>query len=199
MSNVELTAEDLEKNFNKMRALCEKLGDRSVAALALVDGLGERLALCPASARKDYHGSYPGGLVEHTLHVLTNAMALTKGFGWTIPKDSLIISALFHDIGKVGDVNVDYYVPAEDWLLKKGELYSYNKNIQYMTVPLRSIFLCQHYGLKLTQDEMLAIYLHDGFAVDDNKQYCLKDTLLAHVIMQADYIATMTEKGKFEQ
>jgi hypothetical protein len=191
-----ITPEEIAENFDKFRSLCEKLGDRSEAALRLVDSLGERLALCPASGKKDFHNAFPGGLVEHSLRVLQNAMTLCKGFGWKIPKDSLIIACLLHDIGKVGDHLNDYYVPAEPWRAEKmGEMYTYNRDIQYMTVPHRGIFLCQHYGLKLTQDETLAILLNDGFIVDENKPYCLKEPLLAHVVMTADYISTRQEKG----
>jgi len=194
-----LTAEDIEKNFNKFRSLCEKLGERSPAALALVDGLGERLALCPASGKKDYHNAFPGGLVDHSLRVLGNAMRYAKAFEWTLTRDSLIIGCLFHDLGKVGDHENDYYVPAEEWRAQKlGELYTYNKDMQYMTVPARGVFLCAHYGLKLTQDETLAILLNDGWVVDENKPYCLKEPLLAHVVMTADYLSTMQEKGAFE-
>lgn len=194
-----LTAEDIEKNFNKLRSLCEKLGDRSEGALNLVDSLGERLALCPASGRKDFHNSFPGGLVDHSLRVLGNAMIYAKTFGWNIPRESLVISCLFHDLGKVGDHVNDYYVPAEDWKAKKyDELYSYNQKIQHMSVPHRSVFLCSHYGLSLTQDETLAILLNDGWVIEENKQYCLKEPILAHIVMTADYVATMQEKGAFE-
>jgi len=33
---------------------------------------------------------------------------------------------------------------------------------------------------------------------DENKPYCLKEPLLAHVVMTADYLSTMQEKGAFE-
>jgi hypothetical protein len=194
-----LTPEEIESNFNKFRSLCEKLGDRAPAALHLIDSLGERLALCPASGKKDYHNAFPGGLVDHSLRVLQNAMTLAKAFGWKIPKDSLIIGCLFHDLGKVGDHKHDYYVPAEAWRAEKmGEMYTYNRDMQYMSVPHRSIFLCQHYGLKLTQEEMTAILLNDGFVVDENKPYCLKEPILSHVVMTADYISTRQEKGDFQ-
>ena len=193
-----LTPEEIASNFEKLRSLCEKLGERSEAALRLVDGLGERLAMCPASGKKDYHNSFPGGLVDHSLRVLQNAMILTKAFGWKVPKDSLIIASLFHDLGKVGDHENDYYIPAEQWRAEKlGETYTYNRNMQYMSVPHRGVFLCNHFGLQLTQDETLAILLNDGFVLEENKSYCLKEPLLAHIIMTADYISTRQEGGAF--
>lgn len=195
-ADVTLTAEQIQENFNKYRSLCEKIVDRSPAALAMVDGLGERLAVCPASGKKDYHRCTPGGLVEHSLRVLQNAMTLSRAFGWQIPRSSLIIGALFHDLGKVGNHESDYYIPAEGWRAEKlGELYTYNKEIQYMTVPLRGLFLCQHYGLKLTEAETLAIFLNDGQYAPENAPYKLKEPMLADVVHMSDLIATKQEKG----
>ena len=196
-----LTPEEITANFDKFRSLCEKLGDRSETVLAMVDKLGEQLALCPASSRKDYHNCMPGGLVDHSLRVLTNSMKLVKSFGWNVPKDSLIISCLFHDIGKVGLANddgtvSDYYIPQEsDWHRDKlGELYKYNKEMQYMSTPQRSVHMCQQFGVKLKTDEYLSILLNDGFVLDENKPYCLKTNPLVFVVMTADYISTMQEK-----
>ena len=196
-----LTPEEITANFDKFRSLCEKLGDRSETVLAMVDKLGEQLALCPASSRKDYHNCMPGGLVDHSLRVLTNSMKLVKSFGWTVTKDSLIISCLFHDLGKVGLANddgtvSDYYIPQEsDWHRDKlGELYKYNKEMQYMSTPQRSVHMCQQFGVKLKTDEYLSILLNDGFVLDENKPYCLKTNPLVFVVMTADYISTMQEK-----
>lgn len=192
-----LSPEDIAANFEKYRSFMEKLGDRSEAALALVDHLGERLALCPASSRKDFHAAHPGGLVDHSLRVLSNALKLCKTFGWDIPKESLIIGCLLHDLGKAGDHEHDYYLPQTDsWRVDKlGEMYTHNKKIQYMTVPDRGVWLCQHFGLKLTQDEFLAIKLNDGQYDETNAPYKMKEPLLADVVHAADLIATKQEKN----
>ena len=191
------TPEDIAENFNKFRSFAEKLGDRSEAALAMIDHLGERLALCPASSRKEYHSAYPGGLVEHSLRVLSNALKLSKTFGWDLPKESLIIACLFHDLGKVGDDENDLYLPQDsDWHRDKlGEMYKHNRDIQYMTVPDRGLWLCQHFGLKLSQDEFLSIKLNDGQYADENAPYKMKEPTLADVVHIADYISTKQEKN----
>lgn len=194
---MELTPEQIAENFEKYRGFLEKLGDRSEAALALVDHLGERLALCPASSRKEHHHAIPGGLVDHSLRVLGNSLKLVKAFGWDIPKDSLIIGCLFHDIGKVGDHQDDYYVPQDsDWHRDKlGEMYKHNKNIMYMTVPDRGVWLCQHFGLSLTQDEWLSIKLNDGQYAEENAPYKMKEPLLVDAVHLADLISTKQEKN----
>lgn len=197
-----LTPEEIAENFEKYRSFLEKIGDRSSAAIGMVDSLGEQLALCPGSAKKEYHAAYPGGLVQHSLRVLSNALKLVKAYNWNIPKESLIVSCLFHDIGKVGLANddqsvTDFYVPQDsEWHRDKlGELYKYNKNIQYMTTPQRSVHMCQQFGLRLNTDEYLSILLNDGFVLDENKPYCLKISPLVYAVITADYISTMQEKA----
>jgi len=191
-----LSPEDIASNFDKYRSLVEKIGDRSEPALAMVDHLGERLALCPASSKREYHAAVPGGLVDHSLRVLSNAMKLCKAFSWDIPRDSLIIGALFHDLGKVGDHEQDYYLPQTDsWRQDKlGEMYTHNRKMQYMTVPDRGVWLCQHFGLKLTQEEFLAIKLNDGHFDETNAPYKMKEPTLAVAVHMADLIATREEK-----
>lgn len=191
-----LTPEQIAENFDKYRSFMEMLGDRSEPALALVDFLGERLALCPASSRKEYHSSFPGGLVDHSLRVLSNALKLIKAFSWDITKDSLIIGCLLHDVGKVGDEDHDYYLPQTDsWRADKlGETYKYNRELQYMTVPDRGVWLCQHFGLKLSKEEFLAIKLNDGHFDETNAHYKMKEPTLAIIVHHADLIATRAEK-----
>jgi len=194
-----LEPEDIASNFDKYRSFMEKLGDRSEAALALVDHLGERLALCPASSRKEYHAAFPGGLVDHSLRVLMNAMRLVKAFSWDVSRESLIIGCLLHDLGKVGDHERDYYVPQDsDWHRDKlGEMYKHNKELQYMTVPDRGVWLCQHFGLRLTQDEWLAIKLNDGQYAEENAPYKMKEPMLVDIVHVADVISTKQEKKLF--
>ena len=196
-----LTPEEITSNFEKYRSFLEKLGDRSIPALAMVDHLGERLALCPASSKKEYHQAFPGGLVDHSLRVLSNALKLVKAFGWEIPKESLIIGCLFHDLGKCGDESADYYVPQTDsWRVQKlGENYTYNRDLQYMTVPDRGVWLCQHFGLKLTKEEFLAIKLNDGQYAPENAPYKMKEPLLTDVVHLADFISTKQEKKHDEE
>jgi hypothetical protein len=196
-----LSEEDIQKNWDKMLGLLGKLDEpRQKPALAMVEHLGVRLMTCPASGRLDYHNCFVGGLVEHSLRVLHNGLILRKSFDWTqkLPLPSLIIGCLFHDLGKVGDLERDYYVPQEsDWHREKlGEMFLINKELDYMTVPDRSLFLCQHFGLTLNHDEVLAIKLHDGQYFDDNRSYRMKEPLLSDVVHMADLISTKQEKEK---
>jgi hypothetical protein len=196
-----LSEEELQKNWEKLLALLDKLEeDRRDAAKAMIEHLGVRLMTCPASGRIDYHNCFVGGLVDHSLRVVQNALILRKAFEWTskIKVPSLIVGCLFHDLGKVGDLEKDYYVPqTSDWHRDKlGELFVTNKELDYMTVPDRSLFLCQHFRFPLNRDEMLAIKLHDGQYTEDNRSYRMKEPLLSDVVHMADLISTKQEKEK---
>ena len=194
-----LTPETIELNWKRFYALCEKLGERSGPVIAMLDELDERLCLCPASSKKDYHSAYPGGLVDHSLRVLQNLVNLNKTFGWGLAKDSMIVSALFHDVGKVGlpgtGMENDFYMPQTDgWRQEKlGEVYMINDKLTYMTTSDRTMYVMHHYGVKLSPDEALAIRLNDGFVVQENKPYCLKISPLVFGVMTSDYAATMEE------
>lgn len=195
-----LTPEEIESNWQRFSSLCEKLGDRTDAVQGMLDELDMRLCLCPASAKVDYHGAFPGGLVDHSLRVLNGLVALNKAFDWKLKKESMIIGALFHDLGKVGmpgkDDENNFYIEQTDsyWRDKRGEAYTYNNKQTYLTTPDRTVFLLQHYGIKLTADEWLAVKLNDGFVLEINRPYCLKINPLVYGVMTADYNATMIEK-----
>ena len=124
-------------------------------------------------------------------------MRIASAFEWTVPRESLIIACLFHDIGKVGDHENDLYIPQTDnyKLEKYGDMYTYNKEMKYMTTVDRSMFLMTHFGIKLTQDEWLAIRLNDGQYAKENEAYKLREPLLADIVHHADVIATKQEKG----
>ncbi|MBC8386751.1 MAG: hypothetical protein H8E13_01715 [Actinobacteria bacterium] len=69
-----------------------------------------------------------------------------------------------------------------------------------MKVPIRSIFILQHFGIKMTQSEFLGIMLSDGMFDDINKVYFhnLK-TNLPLIIHHADHMSVMCEKVKLKK
>jgi len=82
----------------------------------------------------------------------------------------------------------------DDWKYKRGEVFAYNNELKYMSVTDRSLWLLQHYGIRLDKDEYLAISLSDGQYVDANKNYAMKEPMLALIVHQADVFSTRWEK-----
>lgn len=59
-----------------------------------------REQFCTAPAAAQIHQAYVGGLLEHTLNVLRNALQLGQTYG-PYDRDLLVTGGLLHDIGKI--------------------------------------------------------------------------------------------------
>lgn len=185
----------MSKNWTMFTNLCSGLGERSQAIKNLLDHFGDRLALAPASSRDSFHNAFPGGLIDHSIRVLKLTMKLCKAYEVEFSKESIIISALFHDLGKVGNLDEDHYLPEDsDWHRKQGKKYKHNSKLQFMSTAHRAVYLLQHFGVQLTESEFLAIMLNDGPEAPENVIYSMKEPTLAVIIHQADRMACEFEK-----
>lgn len=188
---MELKQKQIEENFDTFRSLCEELGDRSEAALKLVDFFETRLALAPSSREPRFSGAYLGGLVATNLQTLENASKLVKMYGLDVRKTSLILCSLFHNIGVLGTKDQELYMEqTNDWRRDTlGELFAFNKDISFMTIADRSSFLLQEFGITLTEDEFLAIRLANW----DNRRYHWQEPPLAFVTYAAARLTSFGE------
>lgn len=198
MSNQELI-EKLEKNFELFVSLVGRIKNEEAreALLGLCKEQKDRLAAAPASTRLDHVGAYPGGLVEHSLNVLKLAKDLNKVFGSNIDSDSLIITCLFHDVGKLGDETNDYYVEQEsDWhRTKLGMMYDFNPAVSRIPVCQRSLWWLNGSRCPLSSDEIAAISsLHHMNQMYSSEVY--EAPMLSVVLQTAVRVACMNGKGK---
>ena len=119
----------------------------------------------PASTR--YHGSYEGGLLEHSLNVydrLIWEMEKLIGKGWEeiYSPETIAIVALFHDLCKI-----DRYVLVEKWRKDSDgqwesyDSYDYNREKSEMGHGAQSVFYLQKF-IQLSEVEAQAIYWHMG-------------------------------------
>jgi hypothetical protein len=118
-------------------------------------------------------------------------------------KQELVFAALHHDLGKLGFPGEPYYLEQDsDWHRKRGELYKYNDNIQYMKVTDRALFMLQQYNVPVTLNETLAIKLSDGVYDEGNRAYLMNHTPypmktnLMYIVHWADHIACTVERDK---
>ena len=216
-----IKAEQIKENWDKLIKVIEDNfpKDRAQKLLNFYNKYQDRLIMMPASIKKEYHGAFPGGYVNHILNVIKNSEALYKLWSdsgadmSTFTKEELIFSALNHDLGKMGDAEYESYIPQTDsWRKEKlGELYTFNTNLAYASVPDRTLYLLQSHGIEYSFNEMLAIQTHDGLYDEGNKKYLtgysaeLKPrTCLLYILHQADLMAARIEfeqewKGKFSR
>ena len=147
----------------------------------------------PASTR--FHGSYEGGLLEHSLKVYEILKEKVKHtpIEMEVSEDTLIISALLHDICKVKYYKVDYRNAKNDrgeW--EKVPYYTVEDTIPYGHGE-KSVMMLTEY-IKLTPEEKYAIRWHMGFT-EPKEQYstisaAYKKYPLALLLHEADLEST---------
>ena len=204
-----LSAEQIQDNWKKLLDTIEGFisDDRKENLLKMYKDFEERMMFAPASAKEHFHNAMPGGYVEHILHIIQFSLQLKKvwednGAEINFTDEELVFAAMHHDLGKVGDLEHDYYIPqTSDWHRKnQGAIYTHNPELQYMKVPDRGLWLLQHYGVKVTDKEYIGIKLTDGLYDDANTSY-LKGynpdfklrTNMCYILHQADMMATHIE------
>jgi hypothetical protein len=175
----------VESNWKTYESLVGRLSDDSLNRL--MNDVGERLILCPASPREEQYGCHPGGLVQHALRVTDAMRKINSALGYELQTASILKVGLLHEIGKVGDNETDYFIDQDsDWHREKlGQLYKYNENIEKMTVSHRTLWLLQHYGVALTRDEWEAITVAQGSHLEENKFYSNTKSKLTKLLQAA--------------
>ena len=193
MTTINPTEDFIFSNYQKLIGIVPS----DVKAFLEKDGFAARYSFCPASSRKEYFSSFPGGLVYHSLNLVkwVSRFSALMGAENEFDKNSLLRVSLLHCVGKVGTLEEEYYLPQRSqWHRDRGMLYEINPNLQYMKIPQRSLFLAQEAGIKLTNDEYLAILLSDGQYDDSNSSYKYKEPKLALVLQNAIQWARKLEK-----
>ena len=165
------------------------------------------MMFAPASGQEHFHNCHAGGYVEHVMHVTMSALQIKQlweknGATINFTEEELVFAALHHDLGKIGDLAEDYYTPNDsDWHRKnQGLVYKHNGNLQYMTVTDRALFLLQHFGISMSENEYIGLMLTDGLYEEANKSYYIGyspdralKTNIAYILHQADMMATHIE------
>ena len=211
----QLSPEQIQENWQELRKLINDTfsGKRLENLNKLYDYFEDRMCLAPASGKEHYHNAMVGGYVEHVLHVTKFALQLKelweKG-GATIDftDEELIFAALHHDLGKVGDLDHDYYIPNEsEWHRKnQGKIYTHNPKLQYMTVTDRALWLLQNFNIPMNQTEYLGLRLTDGMYEKANESYLVTyqpefslRSNIARICHAADTMATFIEGDQWKR
>ena len=209
-----LKAEQIENNWNSLIKLIEDSfdGERKENLLKMYNHLKDRMMMAPASSKEHFHNAFPGGYVDHVLNITRAVKSVYQtwkdhGAHINFTEEEMIFATLHHDLGKVGDDEMDYYIPNEsEWHRKnQGKIYTPNPKLQYMNVSDRSLWLLQKFDVKLNQTEYIGLKLADGLYEEGNKQYFISfspdfelQTNLPHIIHQADMLASKTERDNWK-
>ena len=115
----------------------------------------------PASTR--FHGDHEGGLAEHSFKVYEILKEKVKIAGLDIPEESIIISALLHDICKTNFYKIDYRNAKNSLgVWEKVPYYTIEDTIPYGHGE-KSVMMLTEY-IKLTNNEKYGIRWHMGFS-----------------------------------
>ena len=205
----QLSEEQILENWNEFSGIIENTftGQRKASLMKLIEHFQDRMMLAPASSKEHYHGAHPGGYMEHVLNVYNIAMDLFQV--WQKYSDvidytpeEIALVTLFHDLGKMGDLTEEFYFPQDnEWRRQNmGEIYKVNDKVVNMNGADRSLFLLQHFGVQLTQNEWITIKIHEGMYEEANVSYLkvmsennIIKSHLPHLMHQADLMATRVE------
>ena len=127
-----------------------------------------------APASTHYHGSYEGGLAEHSINVMMNLVSLTEnnGLKWILPRSPYIIG-LFHDLCKVDQykqeiVKLSYYADGKELEAERHHApgkYEYNNETLFKGHGMKSAVIASTL-MTLTEEEVACIVYHMGAFCD---------------------------------
>jgi len=211
----QLTEQQILDNWNKLIKLIEDTfeGERKEKLLEMYKYFENRMVTAPASGKAAYHNAMVGGYVEHVLHVTDCALKIknlweSERAMINFTDEELIFAAMHHDLGKVGDLEEDYYIPQDsDWHRKnQGSIFKHNPKLQYMSVTDRAIFLLGHFQIPMTEWEYIGLRLTDGMYEEANKSYYMSynpdwslKSNIAYILHQADMMATHIEFDEWQR
>ena len=200
-------AEQIKENYVKLITLIDdNFNDiQNENIKKLFNHFDGRLVETPASGRPSYHNCWPGGWLDHTLRVIETSLKVYDNFvdlgvEVTTSKSEIVLSAMFHDLGKLGDLDEPYYIyQTDDWRRRKlNEHYVMNNKLEPMSVTDRSLWLLQHFNVDISSEVWKAIKMSDGMFDKGNEDLFRRSTdsrnILHYIVHLGDWTATIAEK-----
>lgn len=181
-------ADTKERFITELRNTGRKGVDNLISAM-------EQGGFFEAPCSGQHHLAEEGGLLQHSLNVFDYAKKLNAAFDYPCPDDAVAISALLHDLGKMGDHGKPNYV---ENILKGGtrsaaKPFVTNSNLIYLPHSVRSVAISERY-ITLTEEEETAIYWHDGLYGTFKYDIPGKEIPLYMIIHYADlWVSRVTE------
>ena len=154
-------------------------------------GAMEQGGFFEAPCSSDKHLCCPGGLTEHSLNVYSAMVDIDAGLAADLPEDSIVICAILHDLGKMGDHGKPNYTEniLKSGLKSSAKPYSTNKDLIYLAHEIRSAMIAERY-ISLSEDEEAAILWHNGLYGQFKYDIPGKETPLYMVLHWADMWAS---------
>ena len=165
---------------------------------ALLDYLEHKSDFFTAPASARFHGSYPGGLCEHSVNVYRCLEAYLERervrelYGLDYSPESIALVSLLHDVCKTGCYKQGTRnVKGADGKWQSVPTYSFEDPLPYGHGE-KSVYIINGY-LRLTREEAMAIRWHMGFSGTEDPRtvgQALQQFPLAFALATADMEAT---------
>jgi len=179
---------EVQKRYEALKAKVKTRADEFADLIEFIETKTSWLT-APASTR--FHLSREGGLLEHSVNVAETLLRIKDTLYPIIDDESCVIVGLLHDLGKAGTPEAAQYLKNEPTARQRqygyGPTYpySFNRDLTYLSVPVRSIYLALPY-IYLTEEEAQAIVYHDGQYVEDNRSVAKNERPLTLLLQYAD-------------
>jgi len=165
-------------------SLLTRVTERQPQVQKFIDMLYNETTWLTSPASTKYHLNIEGGLLQHSVGVTETLLRIKDALAPDISDESCIITALFHDVGKVGMPGKPYYVPEVRDGVATGNYYI-NHELVAMGLSLRSLYLVSQY-IPLTDEEAQAIAYHDGMYVPEGRSVSHREEPLLLLLHWAD-------------
>lgn len=196
---MKITFDNLEDNY---AALFELLDGRKEQIIKFKEFIEKETSWLTSPASTRFHLNCERGLLLHSVGVAYAALKIKNSLAADITDESIVVTALFHDLGKVGYPGKPYYLPNDNqWEIdRRGITYKINPEVVTMNLAVRSLYLISN-RVKLTDEEAQAIVAHDGiYPVNggvNNLDYHHKECRLQMIVHFADkWTAAVEEEGR---
>ena len=204
--------EQIKANYDELMSVIDEYfeDEQRDNIKSLFSHFEDRIIEAPASGRPSYHNCFMGGWLDHTLRVIETSLKMREhfielGVEVTSTEYDVVLAAMFHDLGKLGDLNDPYYkYQTDEWRRNKlQEWYTHNSDMENMSVTDRSLWLLQHFNIKVSEEVWKAIKLSDGMFDKGNedlyRRYTDSRNVLHYIVHFGDWMSTVAEKQYYIQ
>lgn len=199
----QVVADNAKELDNKKYVVDHLLSTKREGMEDLIDYM-EQIGFFEAPCSGGNHLACQFGLVHHSRNVMMAAenigYALLGKVKYAEIRDSVIIAAALHDLGKCGDYGKQMYVPN---ILKSGKAseanpFKRNPTLLPLDHATRSIKLATLF-IDLTEDEEFAIRYHDGLYESANYAVKGNETPLYLILHYADLWSSRVTEGSTDE
>ena len=159
----------LEKNKNEFIEIYKENITRPGSDKLLNYLISEQSDFFTAPCSTRFHGSYAGGLVQHSINVYNclkdylSRQRTKDVYGMEYTNESIALTALLHDVCKMNFYSVDYRnAKYEQGVWEKVPYYTINDQLPYGHGE-KSVYIVSGF-MRLTREEAFAIRYHMGFS-----------------------------------